>query len=129
MDPELIEYLDRRFDEAAKRADQRFEQVDRRFEQVDQRFEQVDQRFERVDQRFERVDQEQRETRILLEDMRATLQTVAEGVLANTEAYRVLRLDLDRQFEEIKTMHRLSYAEIDRRLRDHDRRLDILERR
>jgi nucleotidyltransferase/DNA polymerase involved in DNA repair len=108
MDPELKEYLDHRFGEAAER---------------------VDQRFEQVDQRLERLDQGHRETRILLEDMRATLQTVAEGVLANAEGHQILRLDLDRQFEEVKAMNRLSYAEVDRRLRDHDRRLDILERR
>ena len=118
MDPELIEYLDRRFDEAAERADQRFERVDLRFERVDQRFEQVD-------QRFERVDQEQRETRILIEDLRALIQTVAEGVLANGEAHRTLRLELDRQFEEIKTMNRLSYADLDRRLREHERRHEL----
>ena len=101
---ELIAYLDRRFD-----------QVDRRFEQVDRRFEQVDQRF--------------RELHILVEAMDDKIDLVAEGVLANTDMIHALRADMNREFEEVKAVNRLSYAEMDRRWREHDRRIADLEAR
>jgi hypothetical protein len=89
MDPELIAYLDRRFDEAADR-------VDRRFDDVDQRI---------------------REVHILVEAMDHKIELVAEGVVANNEATTALRAEMERQFDDVKVMNRLSYAEIDRRLR------------
>ena len=105
MDADLIAYLDRRFD-----------QVDRRFDQVDRRFEQVDQRFEQFDQRF-------RELHILVEAMDDKVSLVAEGVLTNTELIHALRTDMNRELEEVKAVNRLSYAELDRRWREHDRRI------
>ena len=111
MDAGLIAYLDRRF-----------EQVDRRFEQIDRRFDRVDQRFEHFDQRF-------RELHVLVEAMDDKIGLVAEGVLANTDMIHALRADMNREFEEVKVVNRLSYAELDRRWREHDRRITDLEAR
>ena len=111
MDADLIAYLDRRFD-----------QVDRRFGQVDQRFDQVDRRFEQVGQRF-------RELHILVEAMDDKISLVAEGVLTDTELIHALGADMLRELEEVKAVNRLSYAELDRRWREHDRRIADLEAR
>ena len=114
-----LEQVDQRLDQVDQRleqVDQRLVQVDRRLVQTDQRFEQVDQRFERVDSRFEHRDQQSRGLFVLLESLDSKIQLVAEGVLANGEAHRALRVELDRRFEELVTLNRLSYAELERRL-------------
>jgi len=104
MDAELIAYLDRRF-----------EQIDRRFEQVDHRFEQVDQRL--------------RELYVLYEATNDQIGLVAEGVLANNQATQTLRAEMNREFEEVKAVNRLSYFELERRWLDHERRITNLESR
>ena len=115
MDQELVTYLD-----------QRFEGIDRRFEGIDRRFEGIDRRFEEASERF---DDQLRETRVLIEGLDAKIGTVAEGVLSNGEALHRLRSELDRQFEEVKAVNRISYVGLERRMVDHDRRLDSLEGR
>ena len=112
LDPELKEYLDQRFDAI----DQHLEVIDRRFEAIDQRFEAIDQRFEAIDQRFERVEQSLREAHILIEHLFTRTEQVADGVVANQEALREFRVDVDRQFAEVKAVNRLSYVELERRL-------------
>ena len=47
---ELIEYLDKKFNETAKK-----EKVDERFGKIDERFNKVDERFNRVDEKFEKL--------------------------------------------------------------------------
>jgi hypothetical protein len=121
MDPELVEYLDRRFEYL----DQRFEYLDQRFEYLDQRFEAIDRRFgeadERIDQRFrdqdQRIDQRFREAVALTEDLRVKIETVAAGVVQVGEDLREFRREMERQLEEVKAVNALSYREIDRRLR------------
>jgi chromosome segregation ATPase len=132
--------VDRRFDEVDRRfskVDDRFNEVDRRFSEVDTRFNQVDTRFNQVDTRFneveggfrEALDQRIREVHVLIEGLDSKFDTVAEGVLANTEAIGALRSDMERQFDEVKAVNRISYVEIDRRLREHDRRITDVEAR
>ena len=146
MDQELITYLDRRFDEINSRfervdsrlegMDSRFDGMDSRFDGVDSRFDGVDSRLEGMDSRFERQDSrtdglegQLRETGVLLEGLAARIETVAEGVLSNGEAHRRLRAELDRQFEELKAMNRVSHVGLEGRMSDHDRRLESLEGR
>ena len=91
MDPELISYLDQRF------------------EYLDQRFEGIDLRFEETNKRFDKFEDQLREAHVLIEGLDAKIETVAEGVLSNGEAHRKLRVELDRQFEEVKAVNRISY--------------------
>jgi len=67
---------------------ERFDRVDQRFDRVDQRFDRVDQRFDKVDQRLDGIDQR------------------LDG----------LRQEMRQEFTELRSMIKLSYAEIDRRL-------------
>jgi hypothetical protein len=83
---------------------------------LDQRFAQIDQRFEQIDQRFERVEQEVRKVHVLFEDLDSQVQLVAESVAFFSDTLREFRVDVDRQFAEVKAVNRLSYVEIERRL-------------
>ena len=119
LDPELIEYLERRFEAIDRRfdaIDERFEAIDRRFEANDGRFEAIDGRFEAIDGRFADNDNRFRELHILIEHLDSKIEMVAEGVIANGEALREFRVDVDRQFAEVKAVNRLSYVELERRL-------------
>ena len=106
MDPELRVYLDQRFEVLDQRfdlMDRRLEGVDRRLEGVDRRLEGVDRRLEGVDRRLEGVDRRfveleselRRHFGVLTEQTRRELQTVAEMVVANTEAIASIRVRLD----------------------------------
>jgi len=90
-----------RMDERFDRMDQRFDGVDQRFDGVDQRFDGVDQRFDRVDQRFDGVDQR------------------FDGVEA----------EMHREFDDVRAMIRLSYTELDRRLRTLEDTVSTLQSR
>jgi archaellum component FlaC len=91
VDPETRAYLD----EMRREINQRLDGVDRRLDGVDQRFDAVDQRFDGVDQRFESADRRVVQLGVLIEQVRHEVQTVAEMVVANTEAIAGLRLRLD----------------------------------
>ena len=92
MDPELRVYLDQRFEVL----DQRFDLMDRRLEGVGRRLEGVDRRLEGVDRRFVELESElRRHFGVLTEQTRRELQTVAEMVVANTEAIASIRVRLD----------------------------------
>lgn len=118
MDQELITYLDRRF-----------EDIDRRFEDIDRRFDGIDGRFEGTNERFDEFENQLRETHVLIEGLDSKIETVAEGVLSNGEAHRRLRVELGRRFEEVRAVNRVPYAGLERRMVDHDRRLESLEGR
>lgn len=99
VDPETRAYLDdmrlemnRRFDAV----DQRFDAVDQRFEAVGRRFEAVGRQFDSIDRRFVELDSElRRHFGVLIEQARHDNQTIAEMVVANTEAIADLRARLD----------------------------------
>ena len=99
MDPELRVYLDQRFEVLDQRfdlMDRRLEGVGRRLEGVDRRLEGVDRRLEGVDRRFVELESElRRHFGVLTEQTRRELQTVAEMVVANTEAIASIRVRLD----------------------------------
>jgi hypothetical protein len=109
LDPELVGYLDQRFAALT-------DLFARQSERSEQRFETIDQRFEKIDQRFEKTDQAIREVHILFEDLDTRLRLVAESVAFFSDALREFRVDVDRQFAEVKAVNRLSYVEIERRL-------------
>ncbi len=56
------------------------------------------------------VDRQFRELHVLIEGLQTKIETVAEGVSANHDASQRLSTKMDRQFEELKSMFRLSYG-------------------
>ena len=128
--------IDGRFTEI----DGRFTEIDGRFTEIDGRFTEIDGRFTEIDRRFteserrqsqelhralaaqsaelrkemalqSEVDRRFREAHVLIEGLQTKIETVAEGVSANYEAIQRLSAKMDRQFEKLISMFRLSYGE------------------
>ncbi len=70
-----------------------------------------------------------RQFEIVAERIDSTVQTVAEGVAANQELVDRMRREMAGEFEETRSMIRLSYTELDRRLRSLESRVDQIESR
>src|SRR3990172_257150 len=121
MDPELVGYLDERF----AYLDQRFEAVDRRFDAVDQRFDGIDRSFDAVERRQDATDTTLEDTRrhlgVLIENLDGKIQLVAEGVInVDQKIDRVrdeLKAELYSEIDGVKTLIRLSYRDLDSRVR------------
>ena len=104
---QLVEFLTREFG----KIDGRFTQIDTRFAQIDGRFAQIDARFAQVDAQLVAV---RRDMGDLRRDLRAEIHQQGEtfeGKLAE------LRRDIDERFDEVKGLIRLSYVDLDRRVR------------
>ena len=117
MDPELVGYLDERFaylDERFVYLDQRFEAVDRRFDAIDYRFDAMDRRQETTDARLEDT---RRHLGILIENLDGKIQLVAEGVINMDQKIDRVRDELKAEIGEVKTLLRVSYSDVDRRVR------------
>ena len=84
MDPELVAYLDRRF-----------EAVDRRFSEMDRRFEEL-----RTEMRAGDADT-RRHFDVVAEDLKSRIQLVAEGVLLVDEKLERFRTEVHERFEAI----------------------------
>src|SRR3989475_9024826 len=96
MDPELVRYLDERFN------------------RVDQRFDRVEQRLDAHDQRFEEV---KRHSGVLVEGLRQELQLVAEGFAMHIQVQHVQeRKYHDRQHQETRALIRSIYDELRQRV-------------
>ena len=70
-----------------------------------------------------------REMHVLIEGLGGQIELVSEGVSANYEAHQRLLQEIDRQFEEVKSMYRAPVIEIARRTDGHERRIDGLDGR
>ena len=70
----------------------------------------------------ETVDEIKRHFGVVIEDVKSDVRAVAEGVDAlRTEMraeFAAVRGDTAREFEETRALIRLSYSELDRRMRD-----------
>jgi archaellum component FlaC len=132
MDPEIVEYFDRRFDEAERRSRERFDEVERRgqerfdaaerrnqerFAAVNQRFDESERRFEHVDRQIVEVKDSVRHTNVVLEDLRSKVEIVAEGVMAVQERQDRDREELRGEIREVRTFVEVSYGALDRRLK------------
>ena len=99
MDQELISYLDKRFGE------------------VNERFGQMDKRFDAVEADIKELKKDTHETRILLEGLRGDVQMIAEGLATGfDEGLKPLRSEYDDKIEEVHTLNRLSYSDLQRRV-------------
>ena len=101
MDQELISYLDKRFDGTT-------------------------QRIEAV--RGE-VRTEIRQLGVTVEALRTQIQTVADGVVTVDEKLERFRQEVREEFDEVKSMIKFSYAELDRRIGQVEGRTRNLEAR
>lgn len=109
-----LEQVDARFDQVAAR----FDQVDARFDQVDARFDQVDARFDQVDARFDRVEEQVRGAYVQIEQLRGTIQVVAEGVTA-----------VDQKLDQFREETAQNFADVRSEMHFIDQRVTALERR
>lgn len=100
MDPELVAYLD-------------------------QRFGAIDQRFDAMERRQDATDARLEDTRhhlgVLIENLDGKIQLVAEGVInVDQKIDRVrdeLKAELHSEIDGVKTLIRLSYRDLDSRVR------------
>jgi len=91
VDPELVAYLDRRFEAV----DGRFEAVDRRFVEMDRRFEEL-----RAEMRAGHAET-RRHFDVMAEDLKSRIQLVAEGVLLVDEKLERFRAEVHERFEAV----------------------------
>jgi DNA anti-recombination protein RmuC len=123
MDPSLIEYLDRRFDETRQEllkfrleTSERFEEMR---EETSTRFEEM---REETSTRFDDLKTEIRHLHVLLEDHGSRLQAVAEGVASNDQKITRLRSEMNGQFEDLKGVLYPSIQGLGRRVTDLEAR-------
>jgi predicted RNase H-like nuclease (RuvC/YqgF family) len=95
--------------------------IGKKFDQADQRFEAIDRRFEEVATKGE-VRAQQAETRrhfdVVAEGLRGQMQLLAEGVATLDQKLNRFREEVAGEFQEMKSMIRFSYAELDRRIQE-----------
>ena len=105
MDPELVAYLDRRF-----------EAVDRRFADMDRRFEEL--RDELRAEMRAGDSETRRHFDVVAEDLKSRIQLVAEGVVLVDEKLERFRAEVHERFETV-----------DRRFEAVDRRFEAIDQR
>ena len=85
------------------------------------KFEEVDRRFDQTATK-EELGAQQAETRrhfdVVAEGLRGQMQLVAEGVGTLDEKLNRFREEVAGEFKEMKSMIRISYAELDRRIQE-----------
>jgi archaellum component FlaC len=99
--------------------------VDRRFDKADQRFDEVDQRFDEADRKFDEADRKfdelKRHFDVVGESLRSDIRLVAEGVVGLdekfTQEFVTVREVIREQIGEVKSLIRVSYADLDRRVK------------
>jgi len=91
---ELVEFLDRKFDEVDRRFDQTATKDEMRAQQAETR----------------------RHFEVVAEGMRGQLQQVAEGLVNLDRKLDRFREEVETEFQEVKSMFRFSYTELDRRI-------------
>jgi DNA anti-recombination protein RmuC len=143
--------LDKIFEERDRRLDKIFEERDRRLDKIfEERDRRLDKRFEEQTERIEAqtrqiveearrdLSGQIRQTDVKLEDLRSQTQLVAEGVVANRERHDKFREEVRKEFDETRTLIKVSYSDLDRRsterldeqgerLDDHEERLSKIE--
>ena len=126
MDPELIAYLDERFRETSQQIqglrEETSQQVQGLARQIQGLREETSQRFTKVDERFDQMDEQLRLTDVKVERLRDDIKQVAEGVVMVNEKMDASKLEVAREFSDVKALIQSGY-------RDLDKRVKVLERR
>jgi len=127
MDQELISYLDKRFGEINERFDA--VETDIKGLKMDTKELKDDVRELKKDtselkkdtkelkDEVRELKKDAHETRILLEDLRGDVQMIAEGLATGfDEGLKPLRSEYDDKIEEVRSLNRLSYSDLQRRV-------------
>jgi len=128
MDPELIAYLDERFRETSQQIQGLREETSQQIQGLDQQIqgfrEETSQRFDKVDKRLGQMDEQLRLTDVdvKVERLRDDIKQVAEGVIMANEKMDASKLEVAREFSDVKALIQSGY-------RDLDKRANVLERR
>lgn len=95
--------------------------LEQEFGAIDEKFSGIDQRLAGIDEKFSRIDEQFEETKrcfgVVAEGLRNEIRQVAEGVVNVDEKLERFRQDVDEQFTEVKTLGKVSYGDLDRRVR------------
>ena len=118
MDPELIAYLDERFQGIGR-------QIQGLREETSQRFEGMDKRFAGMDKRFDQMEEQIRLTDVRVEGLESRIQQVAEGVAAGNETLEAFKKDVAKEFSDTKDLIKDGYRELDRRVKVLERRSSL----
>jgi ABC-type transporter Mla subunit MlaD len=96
---ELVRFLGERFAEI----DGRFAQIDGRFAQIDGRFAEIDGRFAEINGRLAEVD--------------GQFGAVRREIRQNADTLEHFRTEVRSEFDEVKSLLRVSHGDLDRRVR------------
>jgi len=83
----------------------KFDRIDRRFDAVDKRFDAVDERFDRVESRLTGVE-------VYAEENRKLIQTVAEGVQANSRKLDAFKTEVIAEFAAVRSEMAEGFASV-----------------
>jgi hypothetical protein len=83
---------------------------------------------QQIDARFEQVHDEIRHTRIEVEGLRSDLRLLAEGMLGIGERLDTFQGEVRQSIEENRTFNRMSYANLERRVRPLEAWKEMKER-
>jgi chromosome segregation ATPase len=129
MDQEMLSYLKEQFHEIRQ-------QIGGLGQETRERFERMDERFERVEGRLESFREESREglrhTRVLLEEVRADVRLLAEGMMGLDHRMEKGQKELTRKIEDLRTLVTPLYRGLDERVahleeREEQRSRDVME--
>lgn len=102
MDPELTDYLDRRFDEFGRQIDARFAAHDARFTAVDAKLVEHDAQLARLDARItESAAETRRHFDVIAEALMDQIRLVAEGVLNVDQKLDRFRAEVADEFRQV----------------------------
>ena len=107
---QLVEFIAPKFDQI----DKRFDAVDKRFDAVDKRFDAVDERFDAVDERFDRVESRLTGVEVYAEENRHLIQSVAEGVQANSQKLDAFKAEVTAEFAAVRSEMAEGFASVRR---------------
>jgi tetrahydromethanopterin S-methyltransferase subunit G len=106
--------------------------MDGKFAAVDERFERVDERFEQIDRRFEQVDGTLQDLRLLItsesEATRRHFDVVAEKMVSERNLSLDRSMATAQQLVGLTASNAADHVDFERRLDDHDRRLETIEK-
>ena len=122
--------VDQRFAASEERfaaIDQRFEAIDQRFEAIDRRLIAIDRRFAAIDRRFDKVEAQIRHTHVVLEDLRSSVQLIAENMSAMNQKLDRYIEAAEKKREVDRSETRAGFRAVHERCDDLDRRVSRLE--
>ena len=106
---ELLAVLEQRFSELT-------ESIEESRAETRGQFERIDARFEQIDGRLDRIEGETRHAHVRIEALDGSVRQLAESVVAVDQ--KVDRLDdrMGREFDDVRSLIRLSYRQLDQRV-------------